>query len=160
MFVFNAKWASAGALFHWAPSTLWRVPGFLLPSYRHGPVKEQTCFCTCYNLAPMPSIQSIVAELIQERDRISQAIAALESIDGSTRTAGHPNTGGASHEVKRIVSAVSRRRMAAAQKARWAKAKSSPSTKRKRHISPAGLARIRAAARARWAKVRAKQKKS
>jgi len=55
------------------------------------------------------------------------------------------------------MSAVARRRIAAAQSARWKKRRSrstaTMSAKTKRHISPAGLARIRAAARARWAKV-------
>src|SRR6266496_3646313 len=96
----------------------------------------------------MPNFEGIIQELRQERDRLDAAINALTSLSGNTPQTGRSSTGG-----KRKVSALARRRMAAAQRARWAKAKGT-STKPKRHISPAGLARIRAAQRARWAKVR------
>src|SRR5713101_790930 len=99
------------------------------------------------------TIQTVLAELRGERDRISSAIAALESLDGTRRT-------GQSAPVKRKVSAAARRRMAQAQRARWARMKNQvkPATgKPKSRISPKGLARIRAAARARWAKIRAKK---
>jgi hypothetical protein len=59
------------------------------------------------------------------------------------------------------MSAAARRKIAAAQRARWAKQKGQkvvPIKAGKRHISAAGLARIRAAARARWARVRAGKK--
>ena len=48
-------------------------------------------------------------------------------------------------------------RMAAAQKARWAKLKGQAKPKRK--LSAAGRARIAAAQKARWAKLRAAKKK-
>src|SRR5438445_9007192 len=93
----------------------------------------------------------IVKELQQERDRLDAAINALISLGGnSSRT----RTG-------RIMSAAARRRIAAAQRARWAKRKGGSATKSarsKRHISAAGLARIRAANRARWARFRAGKK--
>ena len=64
-------------------------------------------------------------------------------------------------------SAAARRKMALAQKARWAKlkgesgpAQSAPTPaapKRKRRMSKAGLARIVAATKARWARVRAEK---
>ncbi len=101
----------------------------------------------------MPSIQSIVADLIQERDRLSQAIAALEFLvtDGSTPTTGRTSTGD-----KRIVSAVSRRRMAQAQRARWAKVKgqSKSATPKltliKRTMSPEAIEKIRRAKKKWW----------
>jgi len=94
----------------------------------------------------MANIQSIVAELIQERDRISQAIAALQSLDGT----------GTSTSGKRIVSAASRAKMRRAQKARWAKVKSAPKlTPVKRTMSASARRKIAAAQRARWAKVKA-----
>src|SRR6266567_1729600 len=68
---------------------------------------------------PMANIQSIVAELKQERDRLSQAIDALESVSGTRTAAGRKSTDG-----KRKVSALARRRMAQAQRARWRKVKS------------------------------------
>ena len=62
---------------------------------------------------------------------------------------------------KRTFSAASKAKMAAAQKARWAKkngtapaAVEAPVVKKKRTISPEGLARIAAAQKARWAKVK------
>ena len=58
---------------------------------------------------------------------------------------------------RRGMSAAARERIAAAQRARWARQKGggSASTKPKRKMSAAGRARIAAAARARWAKFRA-----
>jgi len=56
------------------------------------------------------------------------------------------------------MSAAARRRIAAAQRARWAKQKGQkivPIRASKRRISPQGLANIRAAAKKRWGKVRA-----
>jgi hypothetical protein len=63
-----------------------------------------------------------------------------------------------------------RARMAAAQRARWAKkskgpvaapkpAPSAPAKKRKRHFSPEARARISAAAKARWAKAKSSGKR-
>src|SRR3954467_4356426 len=104
-------------------------------------------------LSSMPNIEGIIRELQQERSRIDQAIQALTSLNGSTVKVAPART----------MSASARRRIAAAQRARWAKRKgtqSAPATARpKRRISPAGIARIRAAAKARWAKVRAAAKK-
>jgi hypothetical protein len=100
------------------------------------------------------TIQTILAELRQERDRIENAITALESINGGTRTtAGRTSSGG-----KRIVSLAARRRMARAQRARWAKVKSAPKlTPAKRTMSASARRKIAAAQRARWAKIRAKK---
>jgi len=60
------------------------------------------------------------------------------------------------------MSVAARAKIAAAQRARWAKRKGTSSKARsatpKRQISAAGLARIRAAQRARWAKIKAKKK--
>ena len=95
------------------------------------------------------TIQTVLAELRGERDRISSAIAALESLDGSTRRTGEPAP------VKRKVSAAARRRMARAQRARWARVKSAPKlTPVKRTMSASARRKIAAAQRARWAKVK------
>jgi hypothetical protein len=109
----------------------------------------------------MANIQSIVAELKQERDRLSQAIAALESIGASTST-GHTSIGG-----KRKVSALARRRMAQAQRARWAKVQSHSAragktislATPKRTLSASARRKIAAAQRARWARFKAQQGK-
>jgi hypothetical protein len=64
----------------------------------------------------------------------------------------------------RTMSTSARRKIAAAQKARWAKVKGAkaenPDQKPKRKMSAAGRARIAAAAKARWAKAKAAGRKS
>jgi hypothetical protein len=64
---------------------------------------------------------------------------------------------------KRRMSAAGRARIAAAQKARWAKKKATalaikPVPRKKRRLSPEGRAKIIAATKARWAKIRAAKK--
>jgi hypothetical protein len=102
----------------------------------------------------MPNFDAVLAELRQERDRLNAAIAAIEGVttDGSRRPS------------KRI-SAAGRRRIAAAQKARWARLKGTKVapkvvsiSARKRTISPLARKRIAAAQKARWAAWRKKQK--
>jgi hypothetical protein len=101
----------------------------------------------------MPNIDGIIKELQQQRTRIDRAIQALTSLNGST----------SEEAPARTMSVSARRRIAAAQRARWAKQKgtrtATVTARPKRRISAAGIARIRAAAKARWAKVRAAAKK-
>ncbi len=118
----------------------------------------------------MANLINALQELRAERGRtqvqlekLDQAISVIESLNGSgaLRNAIEP---------KRIISAASRRKMAEAQKARWAKArkapqsvgaaKSTPGTPVERTISEAARKKIAAAQRARWAKVIAGQKKA
>ena len=67
-------------------------------------------------------------------------------------------------KAKRKMSAAVRAKMAASQKARWAKQKDGtveqPVKKGRRKMSAAGRAKISAAAKARWAKVKAAGKSS
>ena len=112
----------------------------------------------------MPNLDNALQQLREERSRaqlvvgkLDQAISVIESLNGSgaSRKATRPT---------RIVSAAARRRMARAQRARWARARAHNvvpiAPKRgKRTISAAGKKRIAAAARARWAKFRAAKKK-
>jgi|ERR1035438_2864980 hypothetical protein len=102
-----------------------------------------------------------------EVEKLGQAISAIESLDGS----GASRNG---NQPKRIISAASRRKMALAQKARWARwakvrkgpepmaaaAKTTGSTPGKRTMSASARRKIAAAQKARWAKIRAKQKKA
>jgi hypothetical protein len=95
-----------------------------------------------------------------EIDKLDQIISGIESLNGA----------GASSKAaqpKRFISAVSRRKMARAQKARWAgiRKNSQPvlvakkgSAPAKHKISAAGRKRIAAAQRARWAKLKAGKK--
>jgi hypothetical protein len=93
-------------------------------------------------------------------EKLDQAISVIESLNGTgtSRKANHPT---------RVISAASRRKMALAQKARWARAgkgshpakEATGSTHGKGHTMSASARRkIAAAQRARWAKVRAGKK--
>lgn len=101
----------------------------------------------------MTNLDIVVKQLQEERQRIDEAIQILSSLNGTAPKASQPRT----------MSASARRRIAVAQRARWAKQKTaSQNTERrarsKRKISAAGIARIRAAAKARWARVRSAKK--
>jgi hypothetical protein len=99
----------------------------------------------------MAKLKRIVA-LKQQIERLS---ARLQAVAGSTASApGKPG------RKKRTVSAAARRRMAAAAKLRWAKAKAGKANAapKKRTMSAAARAKIAAAARARWAKIKAAKK--
>ena len=97
----------------------------------------------------------ILDELKAERDRIDRAISALEAINSTGhRRAGRPPR---AMRKRRTFSAATRARMAAAQRARWAKTKPARAAKPARHMSKAARRKIAAAQRARWAKVRAQQ---
>jgi len=104
----------------------------------------------------MINLKSVLPLLELERGRITsqieavgRAISALRGKSGTTSK----------------MSAAGRARIAAAQRARWARVKGktgkvvSISSRKKRTLSPAAIARIRAAQRKRWAKWR-KQKKA
>jgi hypothetical protein len=89
-----------------------------------------------------------------ERQRIDDKIAAVEAMLGGKPEIATVTTDGSTGKRKKFSAAV-RRRMAAAQKARWAKQKgvSEPApeaAKPKRQISPAGMKNIMAATKARW----------
>jgi hypothetical protein len=102
----------------------------------------------------MPNFDSVLAELRLERKRLDIAIATLEGVtsDGSRRPKGRISTAG-------------RRKIAAAQRARWAKLKgqkvvaiATPTRKNRQPLSAAARKRIAAAQKARWAAFRKKQK--
>ena len=99
----------------------------------------------------MSNFDAVLAQLKQQRDALNDAIAALESLSTTGITS------------KRTLSTEARARIAAAQRARWAKAKGKKvvpiTTGRKRKLSTNALANIRAAQRKRWATWR-KQKKT
>jgi len=64
----------------------------------------------------MVNLDVVLAQLRQERDSLNGAIAALESFSANRRSAQ-----GARRRAARTLSAAGRKRIAAAQKARWAK---------------------------------------
>ena len=109
-------------------------------------------------------LQSKRKELQHELSRIDAAISALS---GLSRSSGSVSSTPAGHTGRRILSIGARRRIAAAQRARWAKVRaqkkgisvaSSSTSKKHRVMSMDARRRIAAAQRARWAKVRAQKK--
>jgi hypothetical protein len=102
----------------------------------------------------MTDMDGVVRVLKQEHDRLAkqaQGISAALAAFGATY-AKRARPG-------RKISVAGRARIAAAQRARWAKLKESSSsgtTPKKRTMSAAARQRIAAAQRTRWAKVRAK----
>lgn len=121
----------------------------------------------------MSSLDNALQELREKRnqaqveiDKLDQLISGIESLNGIG--AALPST---TTRAKRIISAASRRKMALAQKARWASlrkksqpialvAQSTSSSPTKRTMSAAARRKIAAAQKARWAKIRAQEKKA
>ena len=107
----------------------------------------------------MANLSGIVMQLKKERDRVQQQLlglnAALEAFAGVYR-------GNNGIEPRRKMSAKGRARIAAAQRARWAKVKGKrkvvPIAKPKRTMSVSARRKIAAAQRARWAKVKREKK--
>jgi hypothetical protein len=110
------------------------------------------------------ALQELRAERKQAQARIEnldQAISVIESLNGS-------GTVSQANQPTRIISAASRRKMAQAQRARWARArkesqpmalaKTTASAPTKRIMSAAARRKIAAFQRARWAKVKAGKK--
>ena len=101
----------------------------------------------------MASLDAVIQQLRQERSRtqsqlqsLDQAISALEG-SGTSK----PRSG------RGTMSAAGRRRIAEAQRRRWAKVKAAG--RKRRTLSPAARARIVDAQKARWAKFKAQKKK-
>ncbi len=108
--------------------------------------------------------------LLNEKSRIEARLSDINKVLGGevSVVASAPVTN-ATRGGRRTLSAATKAKMAAAQKARWAKLKgkaavvaastttspSVPAPKRKRKMSAAGRAAIIAATKARWAKIRA-----
>jgi hypothetical protein len=112
------------------------------------------------------ALQELRAERKQAQlqvEKLDQAISVIESLNGSgtLRQANQPT---------RIISKASRRKMARAQRARWARAnkesqpialaKTTGAAPVKRTMSAAARRKIAVAQRARWAKLKAQQKKA
>jgi hypothetical protein len=113
------------------------------------------------------ALQQLRAERKQAQahlEKLDQAISVVESLNGS-------GTFGKANQPTRIISAASRRKMAQAQRARWARAKNETqpvvavakttgSAPVKHTMSAAARKKIAAFQRARWAKIKAQQKKA
>ena len=117
--------------------------------------------CRAYNVGKdSMDIQNIVSDLKTERDRLDQAIAALEGVSSSNRR-GRPTKGASTiGRRRRHMSAAARKRISAAMKQRWAqrKRKSAPKQAKpvskkavRRPMSPAARKKLSALMKARWA---------
>jgi hypothetical protein len=112
--------------------------------------------------------QRILIDLRAERDRINQAIAALEALDSTAAPASRPmqppQAAPRPRGGKRTMSAAARQKISEAAKRRWAKQKAQAAkpkvtakqtapkpTAAKRTISAAGRKRIAEAAKKMWA---------
>jgi hypothetical protein len=116
----------------------------------------------------MSNLQNALHELREKRsraqieiERLDQIISGIESLNG---TGVHESS-----RPTRIISAASRRKMALAQRARWAgvRKQSQPATAvttihapSKRTMSASARRKIAAAQKARWAKIRAQENKA
>jgi len=108
---------------------------------------------------PKTLMQSVVAELQKERKRLEDE---LHRVAAALTAFGNVYMHGRQPKAGRTISAAGRKRIAAAQRARWAKIKGqrvvSISSRKGRRMSPAARKRIVAAQKARWAKWRKAQK--
>jgi hypothetical protein len=102
------------------------------------------------------SVETILQEIDTEIANLAQARNVLSGLNGSSASTRVVSTG------KGRFTAAARARMAAAQKARWAKYRSDKAETRTakpvRVMSPSARRKIAKAQRARWAKVRADKK--
>jgi peptidoglycan hydrolase CwlO-like protein len=113
-------------------------------------------------------IAAAIAGFEFQKTQLDHQIAELRSmLDGNSRTSAATQSETGKGKRKRF-SLASRRKMAAAQKARWKKIKqtsepsqaasSKPAKRKRRKMSAAGKAAIAAAVKKRWAAIRAAKK--
>ena len=111
----------------------------------------------------MANLAGVVQQLRKERDQAARTVerlnAALSALNGGSY--------GRRTGTRRKISAAGRARIAAAQRARWARVRTESGHKhnvvgmpKKKTMSAAARRKIAAAQRARWAKVKAAQKKT
>lgn len=110
----------------------------------------------------MANLAGVVQQLQKERDQAAKTVgrldAALAALNGTSY---------GKRKTRSKMSAAARARIAAAQRARWAKVRANGTRKqnvvskpKKKTMSAAARRKIAAAQKARWAKVRAVQKRS
>ena len=109
-------------------------------------------------MANLKGLESVVLELREQRTNL---VNDLKRVDGALSALGSLNGSSSHAQPRRTMSASGRRKIAAAQRARWAKVKaqnvvSIAKGKKpgKRTMSASARRKIAAAQRARWAKVK------
>jgi hypothetical protein len=109
----------------------------------------------------MTNLQNLSVKQLRKvvaiKERIEKLEANLASVSGGDEGEAAPVV---HRRRRRKMSAAAKARIAAAQRARWAKVKGRTTepkiaVKKKRRVSPATKARLAAIAKARWAKVKA-----
>jgi hypothetical protein len=103
----------------------------------------------------MSNLTGVVRLLKKEQDRLTKELRGIGAALAAFGQAYRKGTG------TRKLSAAARERIAAAQRARWAKVRETSKVvpiRGKRTLSPAARRKIAAAQRARWAKARAAKK--
>src|SRR6516225_5875851 len=98
----------------------------------------------------MPNLTSLIRQLEHERVRLSSQLANLNNALVALGVTGSSRRG--------RLSATARAKIAAAQRARWAKVKASAAKRTQPTLSAAARKRIAVAQRARWAAWRREQK--
>jgi hypothetical protein len=101
----------------------------------------------------LKGMESIVAELQAHR---AIFVTQIRHVDAALTVLRKVNGTHASQVTAPTISAAGRKRIAAAQKARWARVKGKAKGAPKRTMSASSRRKIAAAQRRRWAKVRAK----
>lgn len=109
----------------------------------------------------MSNISRVLSNLQQERNRMEQELRSLDdaigALKGLVSRNGTSLMGRKGTRPRRTLSLAARGKIAAAQRARWARVRG---MKARRVLSVDARRRIAAAQRARWAKVRLQQKKA
>ena len=106
-------------------------------------------------------IQTIVSDLKAKRNRIDQAISALEGLTSTAPRRGRPPKATSAAGKRRRMSPAARKRISKAMKQRWAKWKGKSAPKQlkaapkktavRRPMSPAAKKKLSALMKARWA---------
>jgi hypothetical protein len=109
----------------------------------------------------MTNLKGLVSVVSQLREERTNLVNSLRHIDAALSVLGRLNGGKTQAQPRRTISASGRRRIAAAQRARWAKLKAKNvvsiakgAKPGKRTMSASARRKIAAAQRARWAKVK------
>jgi hypothetical protein len=108
----------------------------------------------CEETTNLANFSGIVKELGRERDRLHQQLTGLNA----ALAAFGVYRGNNGIKPRRKMSAKGRASIAAAQKARWAKAKGIAEVPKKRTMSASARRKIAAAQRARWVQVKREKK--
>ena len=114
-------------------------------------VLKMSSSLVCYNLNPEGEYMDILAQLKAARDKAAFELGRLEA--AVSALSGFGSNSIKSTRTRRKMSAVARRKISLAQKARWVKRNNGQAGARsKRHVSAASRRKMAIAQRERWAK--------